>query len=195
MGVESVQPGDNTKLIACDDVDGDRYQLMKVCYGSDGTATMADATNRLPVQATVSGTVPVSGTVTVGSAPPSARATDSVAAAAQSDAIMVGGTACTPKFAFSNVAASTTAGTLVAAVTGKKIRVIGFRLNVAGTATNVTLNSASAARTETFQLDARAVWSSGFSQVGHLETNVGEALTVTTGAGSQVGVDVVYIEV
>lgn len=199
MGVESVAPGDASKLIACDLVAGDSHQLVKLEYGTDGSATMVDATNRLPVAATISGTVPVSGSVAVSAAPASARTTDSVSAALATDAIAVGTTMATPKFAFVNAAAATTDTSIVAAVTGKKIRVLAFRLNVAGTATNATFNSkpagAGVAKSETFQLDARGGFSGGFSPVGHFETVSGEGLTVTTGAGSQVGVGVVYVEV
>ena len=199
MAFESVHPGDATANIACDDVGGDKVQIIKPAFGADGVATMVDATNRLPVAATVSGTVPVSGAVSVSSTPASARTTDTVSAAMASDAVMVGTTAATPKFAFANVAAASTDAVLVPAVSGKRIRVLAYRMTVAASATNATFNSkpvgAGVAVTETHQLDARATWSSGFSPVGHMQTTSGDGLSVTTSTGSQVGVGVVYIEV
>lgn len=199
MAFESVNPGDASKLIACDDVGGERVQVVKPAFGPDGVATMVDETNRLPVSSVVSGTVAVAGAVTVSSQPASSRTTDTVSAALATDAIMIGGTVATPKFAFANVAASSTDSSIVAAVAGKRIRVLSYRLNVAATATNATFNTkpggAGTAVSETYQLDARATWSSGFSHVGHIQTGVSEGLAVTTSTGSQVGVGVVYIEV
>lgn len=96
-------------------------------------------------------------------------------------------------YAKGNIAASQTDSSLVAAVTGKKIRVISFRIMTGATATNVTFNSASTAISETFQCGSNGGISSAWSPTGHFETVAGEALTVTTGAGSTTGVGVSYI--
>lgn len=96
-------------------------------------------------------------------------------------------------FAKGNIAASQTDSSLVAAVTDKKIRVISFRVMTGGTATNVTFNSASTAISETFACGANGGISSAWSPTGHFETLAGEALTITTGAGSTSGVGVTYI--
>lgn len=129
----------------------------------------------------------------------SLRTTDAVSAALAVDKLMNDRTELTPKFARANVASGTTDGSIVAAVASKKIRVLAFRINLAGTATNVTFNSkpagAGTAISEVFQLDARGGFSGGFSPVGHFETASGEGLSVTTAAGSQVGIGVVYVEV
>ena len=104
-----------------------------------------------------------------------------------------------PKFAKANIAASTTDGALVSAVAGKKLRVVGFRVMAGATATNVTFNSkpggAGTAISETMACGANGGQHGAFSPVGHFQTAAGEGLTVTTGAGSTVGVGVVYIEV
>jgi len=131
--------------------------------------------------------------------PATANSTDTIAAALQTDVIMDDTTALTPKFAKTNVSASTTDGNVVTAVTSKKIRVLQFRLHAAGTATNVTFNTkpggAGTAISELFACGANGGRAEQFSPVGHFETASGEGLTVTTGTGSTVGVGVVYVEV
>lgn len=97
---------------------------------------------------------------------------------------------------FSNVASATTDGALVTAVSGKKIRVLGVLLDAGGTATTVTFNSkgagAGTAISATFDLLARGVAPFPIHDYGWFETNAGEGLTVTTGTGSTVGIQVVY---
>lgn len=103
------------------------------------------------------------------------------------------------KYAKANVAASQTDAAVVAAVAGKKIRVLSFRLHAGGTATNVTFTSkpagAGTAISELFALGINGGRSEPPSDYGHFETAVGEGLSVTTGAGSTVGIGVVYVEV
>lgn len=99
--------------------------------------------------------------------------------------------------AIGNIAASQTDASLVAAVAGKIIRVVVFRLHAGGTATNVTFNTkgagAGVAISELFACGANGGRADGFSPVGHFETVAGEGLTVTTGAGSTVGIGVKYV--
>jgi len=108
-------------------------------------------------------------------------------------------TALTPKFAKANIAASTTDGSLVSAVASKKIRVLSWIAVAGGTATNVTFNTkpggAGTAISALFACGANSGAAQGYSPVGHFETTAGEGLTVTTGAGSTVGVQVTYVEV
>lgn len=108
-------------------------------------------------------------------------------------------TALTPKFALANVAASTTDGNIVSAVASKKIRVLAAAFMAGGTATNVTFNSkpagAGTAISALFAAGANGGASLPFSPVGWFETTAGQGLTVTTGAGSTVGIVVVYVEV
>lgn len=103
------------------------------------------------------------------------------------------------KFAKANIAASTTDGALVPAVAGRKLVVLLFRIHAGGTATNVTFNTkpagAGTAISELFACAVNGGHHGAFSEVGHFETSVGEGLSVTTGAGSTVGVGVVYLEV
>lgn len=100
-------------------------------------------------------------------------------------------------YAFANVAANQTDSAIVAAVTGKKILVLSFRLHTAATATNVTFNSkpsgSGTAISELFACAANGGRAEAFSLVGHFATNSGEGLSVTTGAtGSTTGIGVVY---
>lgn len=116
----------------------------------------------------------------------------------QSGFMYEGNEAIQPKFAKANIPASTTDGALVSGVTGKRLRVVGFRVMAGGTATNVTFNSkpagAGTAISETMGCGANGGQHGGFSPVGHFQSVAGEGITVTTGSGSTVGVGIVYIE-
>lgn len=111
------------------------------------------------------------------------------------------------KTSFVNVAASQTDTNIVTAVGSKIIRVIGGFAVVAGTAMNVTFNSkgtgSGTAVTSIIPCGANggAVWplpaqsDSGEPPHGYWQTNKGEALTVTTGAGATiVGITLTYVE-
>lgn len=106
--------------------------------------------------------------------------------------------------AIGNVAAGTTDGTLtiegatLAAVPGKRYYVLAILAHLAGdTATDVTLNSkgsgAGTAISSTKQVAANGGWAMarGTPQDYLYRTKRGEALTVTTGAGSTVGIDLI----
>jgi len=99
------------------------------------------------------------------------------------------------KRAKANIAASQTASSIVAAVPGKKIRVVQLFCIAGGTATNITFNSASTAISPLIANGANGGAVLDFNAAGWLETVAGEALTVTTGAGSTTGIEVGYIEV
>lgn len=177
----AITPGSGA-TVAADDVSGILYQVMKLAVGGDGVASFVSAGTPLPV-----------------SAPAADRATHSIAVAHQVDAMMSALTVLTPKFARANVAASTTDGSVVAAVASKSILVVLFRLHAGATATNVTFNSkpagAGSAISELFALPINGNHSPGYSPVGHFKTVAGEGLTVTTGAGATTGIGVVYVEV
>ncbi len=99
------------------------------------------------------------------------------------------------KRAIANIAASQTASSLVAAVTGKKIRVISVYALAGGTATNLTFNSASVAISALLANGTNGGEVLPRNEDGWFETVAGEALTVTTGAGATTGIGVNYIEV
>lgn len=97
------------------------------------------------------------------------------------------------KNAFDSIAASASDSSLVAAVTGKKIRVLAVVINQGDTTpSTVTFNSASAAISPALKAAANGGFVLPYNEVGWFETVAGEALTVDTGAGSTTGVIVVY---
>lgn len=97
------------------------------------------------------------------------------------------------KYAFANIAASQTASSLVAAVVGKKISVLSLAFVCGATATNATFNSAGAAISALFANAANGGAILGHNPLGWFQTVAGEALTLTTGAGSTTGVQIVYV--
>lgn len=94
--------------------------------------------------------------------------------------------------AYANVAAGTTSGVVVAAVAGKKIRVLALALVCGGTATTIVFQSDAAAISATFAQGINGVLALPYNPVGWFETVEGEALKVTTGAGATTGIQVVY---
>lgn len=101
--------------------------------------------------------------------------------------------------AFANVAASQTDSEIVAAVANKKIRVLSCAFVAGGTGTNATFNTkpsgAGSAISMTFANAANGGAVLPHNPLGWFETSLGEGLTLTTGAGSATGVQVVYAEV
>jgi hypothetical protein len=102
-------------------------------------------------------------------------------------------------YATGNVAAGTTDSSLVAAVPGRKIRVLAVAFICGTTATNATFNSkgsgAGTAISPIFQNGASSGAILGHNPVGWFQTNAGEGLTLTTGGGSTTGVIVVHVVV
>lgn len=109
---------------------------------------------------------------------------------------------------FANVAASQTDALVVAAQDGKRIKVIGGFVIVAGTATNVTMNSKGTGTGTAITsimpcgINGGISWplpsqsTSGEPPHGYFTTNKGEGLAVTTGAGASItGVTVTYVTV
>lgn len=99
-----------------------------------------------------------------------------------------------------NVTASQVDTVLVAAVAGKKIRVIKLAALCGALATNITFNSkgggAGTAISMTFSNGPNSgVVLAGGDEDGWFETVVSEALTVTTGAGTTTGIQIVYAEI
>lgn len=109
------------------------------------------------------------------------------------------GNVLTVKYAAVNVAAGQTDAAVVAAVTAKKIRVLAIAHQAGGTATAITYNTkpvgAGSAISPTFANSANGGTPLPFNPSGWFQTNSGEGLSVTTGAGSPTGILVVYCEV
>jgi hypothetical protein len=122
-----------------------------------------------------------------------ARTVDAVAVAYQTDAIMNGSTALTQKFAKID-AASSGSNTIIAAVTGKKIRVLSYDL-VCASAVAVTWRSNATALSGAKSFAANGGQVKNLSELGHLETVAGEALNLNLGTAVQVSGELTYVEV
>lgn len=109
------------------------------------------------------------------------------------------GTVATVQRAIDDVAQSQTDSVLVAAVADKRIRVHAFAAVAGAVATDLTFNTkpggAGTAISPKFANAANGGEVLGWMQAGWFETEVGEGLSVTTGAGSDTGLLVIYSEV
>lgn len=127
---------------------------------------------------------------------PVAIATDQTAfpASLNTAAINDGATALTPKFAA--IAASTSGNnTIVSAVSGKKIRVLGYRFSANGTVAAKWRSSTAGDISGLSYLVQYASAGAAFSPVGHFETAVGETLQLNLDGAVAVGGHVTYVEV
>lgn len=101
-------------------------------------------------------------------------------------------------YKLANVAAAQTDSVLIAAVTGKKIRVLALIAVAGGTATTSVFGSkagagATTAISPTFALPISGILPMPFTPTGWFETISGEGLVVTTGAGATTGYQIVYV--
>lgn len=114
------------------------------------------------------------------------------------DAIQVGSIPANAQYLLANVAAGGTDTPLVAAVAGKRIRVLAAIMVCGSTATTFTFNSkpggAGSAISPTFPNGSNGGAVLPFCPAGWFQTNVGEGLSATTGAGSTTAVQLVYIQ-
>ena len=135
------------------------------------------------------------GDVDVLSLPALVRTTDSIAAALQTDAIMNGTTALTPKFAIIDAATSGD-NTIVAAVASKKVRVIACLLVAAGTV-NVRFESGASGTAKSGQMNlvANTGFVLPFNPSGWLETASNTLLNLELSAAISVDGLLVYVEV
>lgn len=125
---------------------------------------------------------------------------DLLTANASGQVLAPDGTALTVKRQARNIAASQTDAVGVAAVTGKKIRVLGLVLHGGDTAGSaVTLNTkpsgAGTAISPVFELGINQSVVLPQSDNGWFETTAGQGLSITTGAGSTTGIQIIYVEV
>lgn len=101
-----------------------------------------------------------------------------------------------PQFAVVD-AASSGDNTIVAAVTGKKIRVLAGSLTMTGTAVTIRFESGAGGTALTGQmtpLQGHTI-TLPFSPVGHFETAAGELLNLELGGAQSVDGWIVYVEV
>lgn len=83
---------------------------------------------------------------------------------------------------------------IVAAVTGKKIRVLGYVVTASG-AVNAKFRSGTTDISGLIYAAANGGAASGFNPVGHFETTAGAALNMNLSGAVAVGGHVTYIEV
>lgn len=158
--------GSGGNTFASDDVGGVHYSRVKPAWGADGSATDASVAAPLPVQTS-----------------------------AESSQMTASGTVVTPKFAVIDAAAAGD-NTLVAAVAGKKIRVLALFVVAAGTV-NVRLESGASGTALTGQMNLIA--NTGFvlpyNPAGWCETGSAALLNLELSAAVSVDGALVYIEV
>jgi hypothetical protein len=167
--------------------------VMALAVRKDTAAAVASDGDYIPLSTDSTGRLHVN----VGSIPAAARTTDSIGVAHQTDAIMNGLTALTPKFKSLTVAASQTDTSVVAAVASKKIRVLSLAHQCGGTATTATYESDEGSDVRLHKVPAgiNGGQTLAFNPAGHFETAAGSALLVTTGAGSDTEITLTYVEV
>lgn len=120
---------------------------------------------------------------------------DTVTAKLATDAIQDGTTALTPKFAAIDAATSGN-NTIVAAVTGKKIRVLSAFVVAAGAVTARFESGADGtALTGQMSLAANGGFVLPFNPVGHFETAAGVLLNLELSGAVSVDGSVTYVEV
>lgn len=86
--------------------------------------------------------------------------------------------------------------TVVAAVSGKKIRVLSYVLNsVTAVAVRFESDADGTALTGVMSLGATSVLASGFNPFGHFETVAGELLNMELGGAVQVSGHLTYVEI
>ncbi len=135
------------------------------------------------------------GDVDVTSQPARSATADAITAKLATDAIMNGLTALTPKFAVIDAATSGD-NTLVAAVSGKKIRVVALFLVAAGTV-NARFESGAGGTALTGQMNlvANSGFSLPFNPVGWFETAATTLLNLELSAAVSVDGCLTYVEV
>lgn len=104
------------------------------------------------------------------------------------------------KRAIANIATATTDGAVVAAVAGKRIRVLSFRHSPGNAAATLTFTTKPAGAGTAISEVLSAAANSGnpypFNPHGYFQTAVGEGLSATTSSsGVATGVGVTYVEV
>lgn len=103
---------------------------------------------------------------------------------------------CALRDTFANVAASQTDEPLVASLTGKRIAVFALSFVSGGTATDATFNSKPSGSGTAISMKFANAANGGavlpFNPHAWFITKTGEGLTLTTGAGSTTGVQVLY---
>lgn len=194
-----------TVQIQVDSGSGTNFQVYKTAFGSAGAVTLVDSGNPLPVTGPITDTqiratpvgVSLSGTTTVAGNMFIDNLVSSPvmgASALASDRLHETAGNLTPKFAKIDTSASGDT-TLVAAVTSKKIRVLGYRVQGGGAVSFSFKNVGGASLTGPMPTGAAGGGGgAAFSPVGHFETTAGVGLALTLSSAVAVGGHVCYVE-
>lgn len=209
----TANPGKGGATFASDDDGIAQHPYVKLEFGDNDTQTKVSPTNPLPVTASSSAPVPVTdngGSLTVDNGgvfsvqntaalQPGTNVIGQVAASPETATLFNGATPLTPKFAAIGVAASGE-NTLVAAVTGKQIRVLALAI-VATSAISVFFDNATngaifGGSTNKIALAANGSLVLPFSPLGWFQTGtVNEALRINLSAATAVAGGLVYVEI
>lgn len=179
-------------------VPGDGTNGLKVNVTNASVTVSATVASALPSGSNTIGKVDIAsalpaGSATIGNVGNVAGSATIGGVTLDSTSLQVGGAAVAPKFAAITASASGNTS-VVAAVTGKKIRVISVWV-VANAAVNVKFQSATTDKTGLAYLAVNGGFVLPFSPVGHFETASGEALNINLSAAVAVGGSVTYVEV
>ncbi len=182
----TLNSGSGGDTLAADDISSVKHQRVKIQHGADGSATDVSTASRLPVELDSQALTAILHTIT---------------AKLATDTIQNGLTALTPKFAKIDLTAT---GTVVAAVSGKQIRVLAlvmtlelqtgdeeytFKSGAAGTALTGTLGGSTASAIN-YPIEY------AFCPVGHFETASGSLLELSiAGTTPEANGSLVYVEV
>lgn len=163
------------------------------------TSTIAGAVSGSEMQVDVVASLPAGtnniGDVDVATQPARDNATDTITASLDTSAIMDDTTSLTPKFAIINASTSGN-NTLIAAVVGKKIRVLSYTF-ITGAAVNVRFEDGAAgtALTGIMEHGVNGGQSVSFSPVGHFETTANTLLNLELSGAVSVDGHITYVEV
>jgi len=180
--------------VRTDDVGGVHVPASKIVLGPDGVdAGFVSAGNPLPV-GDAGGSLTVDGSVSLaGALPAGTNLIGRTAASPDSDVVYQGATALAPKFAAIS-AGSAGANTLVAAVPGKRIRVLGVVLVCAGSVALKFQSGTATDLTGAMAMSANGGFAPPASPFGQFQTTAGEALVLHLSAASAVGGWLSYVE-
>ncbi len=194
--------------IATEQVGGAQVPVTKVGFGERDSYQGVDPTHGLPVTvvgstahsdaaAIVAALAPLSATLPVtaaiaGPLPPGANTLGGVVAQLASSVLYDAGVAATPMFAAINSGALGV-NTIVAAVAGRRIRVLSYVLIGAGSATATFQSGGGTPLTGPLPLAAQSGVSAGFSPVGHFQSAPGESIALLLSAATAVAGHLAYL--
>jgi hypothetical protein len=200
-------------LFAADEIASVKYPRVKLTQGTDGTATDVSSAAPLPVYQAqefpagtqVIGKVDINSSLPAGAEligyvgivtqPASAATTDTMTCMGDISTMQQGLTSITRKFA--KIAASTSGNnTIVAAVSAKKILVLGWEMIASGTVTAKFQDGAGGTDlTGPVALTAQTRWSAVPWQYGHIITSTNTLLNINLSGAIAVNGHLIYVEV